>query len=437
MKDTAKKVCKILQDNGFQAVFAGGCVRDLLLDQPFHDIDIATSATPAQVMQVFQNTVPIGEAFGVVQVHMDGFQFEVATFRTDSTGSDGRRPDSVEFSSMKEDALRRDFTINAMFLDPITEELFDFVGGKHDLEHKMLKFVGVPEDRLKEDELRALRAIRFSAKYMFYMDSPSFCALTDVDLSRISAERIKDELDKMLLIQKPSLAFKVMKYTHMLEKVLPEVHALIDSNHSSKWHPEGGPFTHTMIVLDTVREQTGDLNTLWGTLLHDIGKPSTQMLDDGDWTSHNHENVGADMVVPLLKRFKASNEQIAEVEFLVRNHMRIKKARVMRKAKLARLKANRYFDHLLLLSIADSASSGLGDKLDWVDALGRVEAYKQLPTPYVTGMDLISLGMKPSKEMGTLLKETMDKQLDGDFRSREDALRYASSVLKKSNVDIS
>lgn len=437
MKDTAKTVCKILQDNGFQAVFAGGCVRDLLLDQPFHDIDIATSATPAQVMQVFQNTVPIGEAFGVVQVHMDGFQFEVATFRADSTGSDGRRPDSVEFSSMEEDALRRDFTINAMFLDPITEELFDFVGGKHDLEHNMLKFVGVPEDRLKEDELRALRAVRFSSKYQLNMDNSSFLALVGANLSRVSTERIKDELDKILLIQKPSLAFQLMKLTHMLEKVLPEVHALIDSNHSSQWHPEGGPYRHTMIVLDIVRKQTDDLNTLWGTLLHDIGKPSTQVLDDGDWTSHNHENVGADMVVPLLKRFKASNEQIAEVEFLVRNHMRIKKAREMRKAKLARLKANKYFDHLLLLSVADSMSSGRESKLDWVDALDRVETYKRLPTPYVTGMDLISFGMKPSKEMGVLLKETMDKQLDGDFGSKEDALRYVSSVLNKSATGIS
>jgi len=419
---TATRVCKRLQDNGFQAVFAGGCVRDILLKQKYNDIDIATNATPEQVEKYFNKVIPIGESFGVMQVHANNFQFEVATFRNDSEYLDGRRPKCIAFSSMEEDALRRDFTINALFYDPISKKTFDFVNGKKDLENKMLRFVGDPNKRLEEDQLRALRAIRFASKLGFVVEPNSKEALRHAILGKLSAERIKSELDKMLLIKKPSVAFNMVNEFGLLKKILPEVYPLVHAKHNRTFHVEGEPWEHTLIVLDNVRKKTNNLNVLWGALLHDVGKPATEKHEIDRITNHGHGEVGASISNALLRRLRASNEQIKEVEFLVSNHMRIKNAGAMKKSKIARLKAEKYFDNLKLLAIADSKASPMSGRLVWVDELDKVEEFKKLPTPFITGIDLIAMGMEPGPKMGELLTNIMDLQLEKKITSKKEAL---------------
>lgn len=429
MRTSAVKICRILQEHGFQAVFAGGCVRDMLLGIDCHDIDIATSATPTEVMSIFNRTVPVGVSFGVVRVHMNGFEFEVATFRTDSKTSDGRRPDSVEFSSMGEDAKRRDLTINAIFYDPIAEKTYDFVGGLYDLEGKIIRFVGNPWERLEEDQLRALRAVRFSAKFNFVMEYDASRALKGAKLSSISPERIKDEFEKILLLENCVSAIRMLFDFGLLEQFLPEVVALNSARHSEKWHPEGNPFVHSLIVLEKTRERTSDVNALWGALLHDIGKPLVEKEIDGRITSHGHDEVGAKLAVDILKRLRASNSQIEEVEFIVSQHMRIKLAGEMSKSKLSRLKAEKHYENLKIVSMCDSMSTGLDGMLDWVDALDKVEEFKELPKPLVNGYDLITLGVLPGHRMGVILECLMDFQLEGMFGSKDDAIRFVKDVI--------
>lgn len=432
MKESATKICKILQDHGFQAVFAGGCVRDMIMKLPFHDIDIATSATPKEVQNIFKRTVPIGESFGVIQVHMDGFQFEVATFRTDSKNSDGRRPDSIKFSSMEEDAKRRDLTINALFYDPITEKIYDFVDGRKDIMNKILRFVGDPKERLEEDQLRSLRAIRFMSRFnLHYEDFETREAISEADLSKISMERVKSELDKMILDANCTRSFMLLDYFGLLRKIIPELSELKFANHNSDHHPEGNPWIHTMKVLSLVEERTNNINVLWGALLHDIGKPATEKLENGMYTNHGHDEVGAKIAVDILRRFKAPNSQIEEVEFLVSQHMRLKSAPVMRKSKIARLKAEKYYEDLRLLSECDSLATGIESNLDWTATLDEVEEYKELPKPLVNGYDLISLGMRPGTTIGRILSLLMDSQLEGKFKDRDEALHEAKILVFK------
>lgn len=424
----AKYICNRLQNEGYQAVFTGGCVRDALLDRDCHDIDIATDACPEVVSRIFAHTKCVGEAFGVVLVGRGKFKFEVATFRTDSADSDGRHPDYVVYSTMEEDAKRRDFTCNALYYDPVTDKLHDFVGGMEDIEDKALCFVGDPATRLKEDQLRALRAVRFAAQLGFTPDWQALLALQHASTDKLAPERVKMELDKILLTPKPSVAFALMELTGLLEKVLPEVSPLVTSHHNPEFHPEGNPWKHTKIVLDIVRSKSTNLPVLWGALLHDVGKPATEMWEDGKVTNHGHDEVGASIAVGLLRRLRASNDLIDEVEFLVLNHMKIKHAKEMRKAKLRRLLSSPFAADLLALSIADSEASPVTSRLDWIYFdLG--ETVSDLPKPLVTGRDLIALGVKPGPAMGALLTKLMDRQLDDEFANKDDALFAAKELV--------
>jgi len=245
MNQNAKLICKILQDSGFDGVIAGGAVRDMIMGSEPHDFDIATSANPDIVVTLMKKVrfqvKEVGKAFGVVLVKIQNDEFEIATFRIDSKESDGRRPSSVIFSSMEEDAKRRDLTINAIFYDPISDIFHDFVNGKQDISNKVIRFVGNPNERIEEDKLRMIRAVRFALKLGFEIESETFDAIKSNahKISVISPERIHQELEKMIMIRKPSAMIDILLNSGLLKEILPEVERLSRVPQDPRWHPEG------------------------------------------------------------------------------------------------------------------------------------------------------------------------------------------------------
>lgn len=430
----AVNICKRLQDAGFEAVFAGGCVRDMLLDLEPNDFDVATSATPDQVKEVFFNSKFVGESFGVSLVN----GIEIATFRTDGDYTDGRRPDSVIFSTMKEDAERRDLTINAMFFDPITEEVIDFVGGKVDLEAGVVDFVGLPKERIKEDVLRILRAVRFQVRFGFEMD-----LFTEVEivnnsgrLKGLSGERIFEELKKGLSLNNPEKYISRLHDLKILEHILPEVEALVGCKQSKKWHSEGDVFTHSMLVLSKVK--SNDYRVRMAALFHDIGKPHTMGLNDiGDINNHGHDKVGTFMFQEIAERLRMSNEDTQLISLLIEDHMKIKEIQKMKKSTLRRFISKGHMEELIELGKADILGSGFGpwdlSSIDFaenvVEEFSGEEEKPILPKPFIDGHVLIARGMRPSPEFKVILDKLMDMQLEGEVNSREDALVELEKML--------
>ena len=456
-RDAATEVVQVLQQKGFQAVFAGGCVRDKLMGLKPHDFDIASSATPDKVEATFPNTIPVGKAFGVVRVQHKGFEFEVATFRRDSTDSDGRRPNSVEFSSMIEDAKRRDLTINAVFEDPISGEIHDFVGGVQDIQAKAIRFVGNAKDRIEEDALRILRAIRFSQK--FGWDT----SITDVEavktainagaLLRLSAERVRDELTKILSSAKDrGAAMHILLNFGVWAALVPEVAAMARQDQSPPWHREGSVvqdvahnepatafdpanedhkdaskfevvqngsvFDHVALVVANLSRDASP-GLLWAGVLHDIAKPATAQLKDKPdgkrWTFNGHEVEGVPMAEAILRKLKFSVDDIKAVCRLVRSHMELHRVFILKKHNLWKLVARDDFEDLVALGIADNWGSQSDTPRDfsWVTDLRNArEELGPLPAPLVAGEDLIAAGFKPGPAFKTALAQCFDKQLE-------------------------
>ena len=436
MITTATKVCKLLQDAGFEAVFAGGFVRDKVLNRPLgHDVDIATSATPDQVVSLCKSnhiqTKEVGKSFGVVLVRVDDFEFEIATFRTESDYTDGRHPDKVEFATMEEDAQRRDLTINAMFWDPVSDTLFDFVGGREDARNHLIRFVGSADERINEDKLRMLRAVRLAGKFNFKMDEVTVGAIQNHahEITAISAERIQQELVKMFKTGEFVFCWNVMKGTHLLRHVLPEIDAMDDVPQSPKHHPEGDVGTHVRMVMDELSDESWILQL--AALFHDVAKPVTISRDERGIHFFSHENVGADMTEKILKELKFSTDQIDYVCALVRDHMKIHTAVNMNKSTLRKLMAQSHFPDLLKLGWADTAAS----KKDYTDLIAlrdRVVVLAQqelLPKPMITGKTLIDLGLKPGPAFKALLDQCFDKQLETGFENQDVAMEFLRSVM--------
>lgn len=433
MREEAVKAVKTLQSHNKIAVFAGGCVRDKLLGLEPKDFDIATSATPDEIESLFPNTIPVGKAFGVIIVVSNDFQFEVATLRKDSEESDGRRPNKVEFvSDLKQDASRRDFTINAMFEDPISGKIIDHFKGKKHLKEKRIVFVGDPQKRIEEDKLRMLRAIRFATQKGFVIDDSARGAIfaNSHKITEVSWERIKMELDKILLSSNPSNGFFNLHKSELLKEILPELEETLFCKQNPRWHSEGQVFFHTLLTVNTARSKTDDLNCLWGALLHDIGKPKCFSVDENGNEHHfGHDEEGVEIAEKILRRMKSSVSQIETVKSIVKEHMRIKKVGDMKKSKVLRLMAHPHFDQIRLVSECDSRSAICQDpedqknKLKWLEVFDKVEVPedfgKELPKPIITGKDLIAIGLKPGPEFKAILDKMMDAQLEGFLTSKE------------------
>lgn len=427
----ALKIIKKLQRKGFQAVFAGGCVRDMLLNKEPHDFDVATSATPDQVEKIFvRNSKTVGKAFGVVLVKVNGTDFEVATFRKDGTYSDGRRPDSVEFvPSMKDDADRRDFTVNAMFWDPVKRTTWDFVDGQRDLTMKKIRFVGDPKKRIEEDKLRLLRAVRFCLKLDFWMDSDTAIAvrLNANKLNTVSPERIRDELMKMLAAGRPRKMMDLLFSTHLVDYVLPELRNLDGCRQNSAFHPEGDVLEHTVQVMEGLVNEPVLLQL--AGMLHDIGKPATMTEEDGQITNRGHDVVGASMVEEIMTRLKFSNDEIEYVKNLTADHMQHHFVRSMRKSTLKRYMALPYFDDLTKLNRADiNAASKNFSALEYIEEKRKSWKPEEIkPKSLITGKDLIEAGFTPGPMFKTILSFIEEGQLEGKIRTREDAMKIVKN----------
>jgi len=431
MKNQALKIVRKLQKHGHEAVLAGGCVRDMILKIDPQDYDVATSATPDQVEALFEHTVAVGKAFGVIVVVMDGFEIEVATFRADSPTSDGRRPDSVTFTSMEEDAKRRDLTINGMFWDPVQDRIIDFVHGKEDIIKEYVRLIGDPGARIAEDKLRMMRVVRFAARFKFKVIPNTLAAVKDhaSEILQISAERIGDELLKILRTGNYRIAFDLLFETNLIDYILPEIKAMKGVEQPVDYHPEGDVLQHTLLALESLPADASD-ELRMGVLMHDVGKPPMQTFEDRIRFSQ-HELKGKDMCREILKRLKYSNEFVEHVTELVGNHMKFMHVKDMRISKLKRFMAIPKFEEHLALHRADCMSSHkhltnyefVKEKFENYEP----EEIRITPdTRILTGNDLLARGYKAGPLFREILVDVEDQQLEGAISDRDQALKYVA-----------
>lgn len=446
IKEEATQIVKCLQDAGYQAVFAGGCVRDSLLGLEPKDYDIATEATPEQIEKVFHNKKisAVGRDFGVMLLTGDLANYEIATFRIDGEYTDTRHPDSVKFGSMFEDAQRRDFTINAMFIDPINNEIYDFVNGRDDINNKVIRFVGHASERIKEDPVRMLRAVRFEHRLPGFKLSP--IAITQIctrsaAIQDVASERLALEISKMLLECNPIGMFNDLLTLGLLSYIIPELIPMKGCEQPPQFHPEGDVWDHTLLALDyaIINFKNPSIDLLWAILLHDVGKPKVAFYDEIDkrWRFNNHDTESAKIAEVILKRLRFSNHFVDNVVDLIANHMRMADVQKMRTAKLKRFIFKPNFKDHLNLHMADCMGShgDFGNVQFCIDKLqefiNEVHTQKvELPKSLVNGNDLIALGFKKGPIFREILEYTMDGQLENKFDNKEDGIKY---LLNKFN----
>jgi len=430
----AADVVRRLRAAGFETYLAGGCVRDRLLGREPGDYDVATAAPPEAVRKLFRRTVGVGAAFGVILVLEGDWQFEVATFRSDDAYVDGRRPTAVHFGSAEMDAQRRDFTINALFQDPETGEVIDFVGGRADLKAGLVRAIGDAEARIKEDRLRMLRAARFAARLDFAIAPETLAAIRAAapSVTDMAAERIGDEIVKMLTEGRAKRAFELLDATGLLPVVLPEIAAMHGVEQTPDHHPEGDVWAHTLLLLDQLPAGAAETLAL-GCLLHDVAKPVTiERRDDGRITFYGHTERGADMAVEIVQRLKRSRETWERVHYLVRNHLRLVSAPEMRLSTLKRMLAEVGFDELLHLARVDAlASSGDLQFVLFCERRRAELAAEVKPPRLLNGRDLIAMGFEPGPDLGQSLRALETAQLEGEVTTREEAERWVRRLLAR------
>jgi poly(A) polymerase len=430
-----REIVRALTAAGHTAYFAGGWVRDALLGRTEKDLDLATSATPDQVQKLFPRVTDLqGKSFGVVRVLHGGNTFEIATFRKDGAYQDGRRPGNVTFTTAAEDAQRRDFTVNGLFYDPLTLTVIDHVGGHADLAGKTLRCIGQPEARFAEDYLRMFRAVRFTAELDFAIEEHTWRTLTMLSqkTAALAPERVRDELGKALCSSHPLRAFDLLDQSGLFFIWLPEIELLKGVTQPPQFHPEGDVFVHTRLMIAGLAPHPDPVLT-FSVLLHDIAKPDTRTVDDtGRIRFNGHEAVGAGKAEKILRRLRCSNEQIEAVKMCVAGHMMFKDAPNMRLSTLKRFLARPWFEQELELHRLDCASShGLLDIYEMLkEKRASLSQEEVKPRPFVTGRDLIQLGLPPGKQLGRLLTLLMDEQLEGRFADRQAALTRAEELVK-------
>ncbi len=432
----ATSIVRKLHEQGHVAYFAGGCVRDALREVPPKDIDIATDANPEEVQRLFRKTIPVGVQFGVVRVLENDQEFEVATFRRDGVYLDGRHPTAVEFATPEQDALRRDFTINGMFYDPLGERVIDYVDGQGDLERRIIRAIGVPSERFAEDRLRMLRAIRFAAALDFEIEATTWSAVRSAakQILAVSPERIRDELFKILGNPNRLRGFDLLDQSGLLALILPEVEALKGVDQPEQFHPEGDVFVHTRLMLSLLEPGATGEQALT-ILLHDIGKPPTQTFDAEDERIrfNGHDRVGAGMAEAVMSRLRFSRDDTDLVVEAVRNHMIFKDVQQMRPAKLRRFMARPHFDVELELHRVDCAGSH-GDLENYRFLVEKgVELANEplIPPPLVRGDDLLAMGMKQGPRIGAVLDAVQTAQLDGEIKTREEAVELVKRLEER------
>ncbi len=430
MQKAARRIVERLRRHGYEAFFAGGCVRDFLLQRKPKDIDIATGAHPDEVRRLFPDSTAIGASFGVVQVRMYGRPYEVASFRSEGPYLDGRHPSQVQFATPEQDALRRDFTINGLFYDPIADRVIDYVHGKTDLQRRIIRTIGAPADRFEEDKLRMLRAIRFACSLEFDIAPPTWETLQRLapNILQVSWERIRDELVKMLVGPARGRALDLLHESGLLKETLPEVEAMRGVEQPPQYHPEGDVYTHTRLALDLLRKPSAILAL--GTLLHDVGKPPTFSIADRV-RFDGHVEVGAQMAETICRRLRLSNEETERVVELERHHLRFMHVYEMRKSTLLRfLRLPHFTDHLELHRV-DCLSShrNLDSYRFCMERLRELQGQEEAPPPLIGGEDLIALGYEPGPIFRKILDAVEDLQLENAVKTKQEALAYVSRTF--------
>jgi poly(A) polymerase len=441
LRSFATTIVQTLRQHGFRAYLVGGCVRDLLLGREPKDYDVATSATPQQVMTIFPETYAVGAQFGVVLVPLpeepspeegnasgQASTVEVATFRSDIGYSDGRHPDEVCFSQdPREDVTRRDFTINGMLLDPEGGEVLDFVGGRKDLNDRVIRTIGEPERRFAEDKLRMLRAVRFAARFEYTIEPGTFAAIQELarEIHFVSRERVRDELTRMLSEGRARRAFLLLDESGLLKEVLPEISAMKGVEQPPEFHPEGDVFAHTLLLLDNLPEPCPP-TLAWGALLHDVGKPATFRVAPDRIRFDNHVDVGVKMAEEICSRLRFSADDTAQIVSLIDNHMRFGHATRMKESTLKRfLRLPRFDEHLALHRADCLASHGDLGAYEFVkQKLIAIPPEKMRPSRLVKGDDLIAAGYQPGPKFREILDAVEDAQLEGRLPSKNEALQF-------------
>ncbi len=419
---TAKHIVLRLREAGFQAYFVGGCVRDMLMGRQAKDIDIATDARPGDVGRLFPRTLAVGAHFGVMIVLVGGEQFEVATFRADGEYLDGRRPAEVHFCDAVHDVLRRDFTINGMLYDPVSDAVIDHVGGQADIAAKVLRCIGDPVERFEEDRLRVLRAVRFACRLGFDIDPATLKAAKQVapNIGTVSAERIREELVRILTEGGPSRGIRLLMDIAALAVILPEVAAMDGVPQPPEFHPEGDVLTHTLLCLDALDAPSAEL--AMAVLLHDVGKPAT-MEQKERLRFHGHDEKGGAIAREMCRRLKFSNAQTEKIAWLVENHMRFMNVLDMRQGKLKRLLREEHFADLLELHRVDCVASH-GDLAKWrfcKEKLAELSEEDLRPEPLIDGRRLIEMGYTPGRIFKDILSAVESAQLEGEIATPEEA----------------
>ena len=430
-RELANSVCNALQHHGHQAFLVGGCVRDILLHRDPADYDVATNATPREVLKLFPHGLDVGAQFGVVLVRQDSLKVEVATFRSDVGYSDGRHPDQVVYSQTpEEDVQRRDFTINGLLMRHDTGEVLDFVGGRIDLAAGIIRAIGESSRRFAEDKLRMLRAVRFAARFGYTIEPETFAAIRKhaSEIQAVSAERIREELTKLLTEGAARRGFELLDELGLLSQLLPEIAAMKSVPQPPQFHPEGEVWIHTLLMLEAL--PAGASPTLaWGVLLHDIGKPPTfrPVSETGDRIRFDgHVDVGVRMADELCRRLRFSSDDIEQIKALVANHMKFKDVAQMRQSTLKRFVRLPQFDeHLELHRLDCQSGHGKFDAYQTVRAfLAQTPPAQVRPPRLLSGDDLKDLGYTPGPEFQKILSALEDAQLEEAVQTRDQALDF-------------
>lgn len=431
-----RAIVRALRGAGHRAWWVGGCVRDALMGLPLEDIDIATDAQPDAIVRLFPDARLVGAAFGVCLVEHGGLWYEVATLRRDGEYVDLRRPKEVAWGTLEEDAARRDFTINALYMDPEGGDVVDLAGGVADIRARVLRAVGDPARRFAEDALRLLRAVRFAARFDLRIDPATWEAMRAAApaIAAISAERVRGELTAMLLAERPSRALRLLRGAGLLAVVLPEVAALEGVEQGEDMHPEGDAFEHTLLCMDNLERRTP--TAAWGMLLHDIGKAPTMERRGGRISFPKHEKAGAEMAEAACARLRFPKREARRIADIVARHMKFLHAAEWRPSTMRRFLAAETIEDDLAVHRSDALSS-CGILSGWevvsraLDELRR-EGEAAEPPPLVDGRDLIALGLAPGPRFKELLDEAQRRRLDGEIGSREEALAWLAEQVGES-----
>jgi len=423
LRKNAEEIVRTLTEKGYIAYFAGGCVRDMIMSIEPKDYDITTNAKPEEIKRLFKRTILVGEKFGVIVVVKDGINYEVATFRSEIGYKNGRHPDKVIFTDEKEDVKRRDFTINGLLFDPLKNRIIDYVGGKDDINNKIIRTIGNPFERFNEDKLRMMRAVRLAVGFGFDIEENTFNAVKckGFEISEISKERIRDELVKILTEGAAERGIKLLDKAGMLKVILPEVADMKGVEQPKIFHPEGDVFTHTVLMLDLMENPSVEL--AMAVLLHDIGKPETFEVKDRI-RFNEHTDVGVKIASDICKRLRFTNKEIEYILNLIKNHLKFKDVMKMKKSTLKRfLSMDKFEEHLELHRLDCLASHKNLANWEYCKKMMKEITIEEVkPERLINGDDLINAGFTPGPLFKEILNYIEDEQLEGRIKDKNEAM---------------